>query len=73
MRSSPPIKKIFKKVLTPIANNDIIKSQKRKGDRKMRFIGYEVNGKRFGCGQRKEAYEYAKTIGAEVKCYGYKI
>ena len=44
-----------------------------KGDRKMRFIGYEVNGKRFGCGQRKEAYEYAKKIGAEVKCYGYKI
>ena len=39
----------------------------------MRVFGYEVNGKRFGCGQRKEAYEYAKRIGAEVKCYGYKI
>jgi hypothetical protein len=65
--------------LTPIINNDIIKSQKRKTKTKekrrkeMRFIGYEVNGKRFGCGQRKEAYEYAKKIGAEVKCYGYKI
>ena len=39
----------------------------------MRFIGYEVNGKRFGCGQRKEAEEYAKKIGAEIKYYGYKI
>lgn len=52
---------------------DIIKSQKRKEIKKMRFIGYVVNGKRFGCGQRKEAYEYAKKIGVEVKCYGYKI
>ena len=39
----------------------------------MRFIGYEVNGKKFGCGQRKEAYEYAKKIGAQVKTWGYKI
>ena len=60
-------------------NNDTIKSQKRKtktkekGDKKMRFIGYEVNGKRFGCGQRKEAEEYAKKIGAQVKTWGYKI
>lgn len=45
----------------------------KKGDRKMRFIGYIVNGKRFGCGQRAEAYAYAKAIGAPVKCYGYRI
>ena len=69
----------MKKHLTDQKQHDIIKSQKRKtktkekGDKKMRFIGYEVNGKRFGCGQRKEAEEYAKKIGAEIKYYGYKI
>lgn len=63
-----------------IFNDDILYTErgkqtqkKEKEIKKMRFIGYEVNGKRFGCGQRKEAYEYAKKIGAEVKCYGYKI
>lgn len=39
----------------------------------MRFIGYVVNGKKFGCGQRKEAYEYAKQIGARIEVWSYKI
>lgn len=45
----------------------------KKGVTKMKFVGYIVNGKRFGCGQRTEAYAYAKAIGAPVKCYGYKV
>ena len=47
--------------------------ENRKGDKKMRFVGYVVNGKFFGCGQRKEAYEYAKKIGAKVQLRPYKI
>lgn len=39
----------------------------------MRFIGYVVNGKFFGCGQRKEAYAYAEKIGAKVQLRPYKI
>lgn len=39
----------------------------------MRFIGYVVNGKFFGCDQRKEAYEYAARIGAKVQLRPYKI
>lgn len=39
----------------------------------MTFIGYAVNGKLFGCGQRKQAYEYAKEINAKVQCFSYKV
>ena len=39
----------------------------------MRFIGYVVNGKKFGCGQRKEAEAYAKKIGAPIQVWSYKI
>ena len=39
----------------------------------MRFIGYIVNGKKFGCGQREKAYAYAKEIGAKVYTFTYKV
>lgn len=39
----------------------------------MTFIGYVVNGKPFGCGQREKAYEYAKKVGAEVHTFRYKV
>ena len=39
----------------------------------MRFVGYIVNGKKFGCGQREKAYAYAKAIGAKVETFSYKV
>lgn len=39
----------------------------------MRFVGYKVGNRKFGCGQRKEAYEYAKKMGLKVETWAYKI
>lgn len=39
----------------------------------MRFIGYIVGNKRFGCGQRKEAEAYAKATGLKLSIWAYKI
>ena len=39
----------------------------------MRFIGYQVGLKRFGAGQRNEAYAESKRTGLPVVCFGYRI
>ena len=39
----------------------------------MRFTGYKVGNKKFGCGQRKEAEGYAKKTGLKLEFWHYKI
>lgn len=39
----------------------------------MRFIGYVVGRKKFGCGQRDKAYAYAKEHNLKVETWAYKI
>lgn len=39
----------------------------------MRFIGFIVGNKKFGCGQRKEAENYAKETNQKISTWAYKI
>ena len=45
----------------------------KKGDKKMRFVGYVVGNKKFGCGERAKAEEYAKATKQKVETWRYKI
>lgn len=72
-------KKFLKKVLTAKRVSAIMTTvretntlEKREVNQ-MTFIGYVVNGKPFGCGQRDKAYAYAKEIGAKVQVFRYKV
>lgn len=38
-----------------------------------RFVGFIVAGKRFGCGQYKQAEEYSRKTGCPIEYYSYKI
>lgn len=39
----------------------------------MRFTGYKVGNKKFGCGQRKEAEEESKRTGLPIVYWHYSI
>ena len=39
----------------------------------MRFIGYVVDGKKYGSGQRKQAEAHAKETGKKMTTWSYKI
>lgn len=39
----------------------------------MKFTGYIVGSKRFGCGQRREAEAYAKATGLKLSTWTYKV
>lgn len=39
----------------------------------MRFIGFIVGNKKFGCGQRKEAEKYAAKTNQKMETWTYKI
>lgn len=39
----------------------------------MRFIGYQVGKKFFGCGERRAAEEESKRTGLPIVYRGYKI
>jgi hypothetical protein len=58
----------------PCYNTDIRK-RKNKGEKTMRFIGYFVNGKNYGCSKsaREKAEKDAKEKNTKVELKPYKI
>lgn len=49
------------------------RKEKTKETKTMTFFGYKVGKKTFGCGQRKEAFAYAKETGLPVEVFQYKF